>query len=160
MAYSITIDHPDFPDGYEFYINGLPMMKNREEFKLSQEDERQYALTNRMLLGDYVAKLPTFKVKGTPTVTDSIEKLIGVDPTTISDTPSADPTVENRKVAEEFGLPWELITVDGIVTEPNVVNAEVSPAADTTLPATPKGLTPATDAAADAALEQGKGGES
>jgi hypothetical protein len=38
MAYTLEVDHPDFPDDYEFDCDGI-LVKNKSSRKLTEEDE-------------------------------------------------------------------------------------------------------------------------
>lgn len=155
MTVTVLIDDPAHEPGTEVYVSGLPLMKNGESYELTDEEEASFVAQRMMTIDNAFVGSQNISVSGTPKIKDVAEYL-GVDPAEISSVSSVDPTVENKKVAEELGFPTELITVDGISTEPNVAGEESSEdvPADTTLPQQTGVLTVAHDAAADAALEQ------
>lgn len=42
MALTVTMDHPDYPDGYEFGVEYLGILKNRESKEISEEQEQSF----------------------------------------------------------------------------------------------------------------------
>lgn len=153
MPLTVTIDDPAYEKGQEIYITGLPLMKNGEPYELTNEEELRFVSETHMMVRDSMTGSENVSVSGTTTITGGVEGALGVDPADISSAPSPDPTAENKKVAEKLGFPVELISVGGISTDPYTGGTpEEEAPADTTLPQVTGVLTPAHDAAVDAAV--------
>lgn len=64
MSYSVKVDHPAFPSGHEFAIDGLGIFKNGSARKVTEEQELAY----RDLTGNSVKdglKAGYIKIEGT-----------------------------------------------------------------------------------------------
>ena len=68
MGLTVTIDHPDFPDGYEFGAEGLGTLKNREPAEISEEQEQSFVSSRRMSVKDALGQEGSiFTVEGQET---------------------------------------------------------------------------------------------
>jgi hypothetical protein len=70
VGLTATIDQPDFPDGYEFGVEGLGILKNREATEISEEREEAYAAAHGQLMQDAFAEAGNIKIEGSPIVTE------------------------------------------------------------------------------------------
>lgn len=129
MPLTVTVDHPDFPKGTEMSVMGLPLVENGSTLELTEDDERSFISAHGVTVVDAFKGSGNASVSGTAIFTGSMDDILGVD---VSDTPSLDPTSENRKVAEELGFPVELVTTGGVVSDPEVIEVvETEPPAQT-----------------------------
>lgn len=74
VGLTATIDQPDFPDGFEFGVEGLGMLKNREAVEISEEREESYAAAFGVLIKDAFAEAGNIKIEGSPIVTEVPEQ--------------------------------------------------------------------------------------
>jgi hypothetical protein len=118
VAVTVTYDHPDFPDGYEFYIQGLGLTPNRESVEVSEEQERAFYYFQRVPLMEALDNTEHVNISGTPVVTD-----FSATDVEISDTPPADPTIMN--IDPETNEVFAEANLTGAVTEPDFTPVEV-----------------------------------
>lgn len=137
MAYTITFTNEAYDKGVEFDIPGLGILKNGEPRKLTEDEERAYVGYSYMTVKDGFKDSELIKVEGTTEIKGGVEGVLGVDPTTISDTPSLDPTAENAKVAKDTDAGFKP-SVDGSTTPPVEVVSEVPAEPDKTTTTTNK----------------------
>lgn len=84
MSLSITMKQDAFPDGTEFHVEGIGVIKNNETVEITEEQEHAFIAANRTLIADSMEGSEIFQVSGSPIVT-SVKDSLGVDPAEISD---------------------------------------------------------------------------
>jgi hypothetical protein len=143
MALTVKVDHPDFPEGMEFGINGLGLFENGTAREVTEDEERNFAAENQVGAGDVLGQSAYLDVSGSPIITD-LEEVLGVD---VTSTPSADPTAMN--IDPTTGEVFEHANLNGISSDPEVTPLEeeeetviTSPSIST--PTTPTTLTDTT----------------
>lgn len=60
------IQHPDFPEGYEFSVEGLGIFKNGEEREVTAEQEQSFVNVRRSHVKDALKDHPHLSVSGEP----------------------------------------------------------------------------------------------
>jgi hypothetical protein len=74
MTLTLTYHNPDFPDDYEFGVEGLGQFKNGEAREVTEEQEQAFVNANRMLVKDALEGNELFTVEGDATVTEAPEE--------------------------------------------------------------------------------------
>jgi hypothetical protein len=77
MTLTLTYHNPDFPDDYEFGVEGLGQFKNGESREVSEEQEQAFVTANRMLVKDALEGNELFKVEGEAIVSEVPEEETG-----------------------------------------------------------------------------------
>lgn len=93
MPLTVTFTNDAFPPGTEFSLDGVGVLKNGEATVLTEEQEREFASTNRVLVQDHLKDSEHYKVEGSPTVT-SVEQVLGSVSVPIVKTETETPTLE------------------------------------------------------------------
>lgn len=76
MSYTLTFEHPDFPDEVEFGIQDLGRVQNHGTLEVDEDAERRYVSTRRISLADAFGDSPMISLSGSSTLTDDeISKL-------------------------------------------------------------------------------------
>ncbi len=134
MALSITVNHPDYPDGMEFGIQGLGLFKNGEARDVTEDEERAFISYAQTAPKERLEQSAFLDVSGSAIITD-LEGVIGKD---VTSTPSPDPTAMN--IDPTTGEVFEHANLNGVSTDPDVVplpeeeEAVVAPKPITTQP--------------------------
>lgn len=127
---TLTHEHPDFPDDYEFYYNGIGVVKNGETLDISEEQERAFISFYGKTISEAFYGSDVATLGGTAAITDTSE----IFPSEISDRPSPDPTAMNLTAD---GEKFEHANLMGDSTDPDpgeleVVEEEEAPVTTTT----------------------------
>lgn len=69
MGLTLKAEFPAFPEGYEFAINGIGVVKNGEVTEISEEQERDFVAFWRMSVPDAFESQDCYTVEGDATVT-------------------------------------------------------------------------------------------
>lgn len=116
MPLTVKYEHPDFPTDQEFDIAGIGVVTNGEEKELTNEEEIAFITSRRLTVRDGFEDDERMTISGTTSVQNGVEGALGVDPETISDTASDDPTEMNFD--ELTGEKFEHANLQGAVSEP------------------------------------------
>ncbi len=137
MALTVKVDHPDFPEGTEFGIQGLGLFKNGESREVTEEEELSFASLYQMGAKDKLEQSKAITVDGSPIITD-LEDILGKE---ISSLPSKDPTAFNLDPLT--GEVFEHANLNGAVTNPDTSppEEEEPPTPTTTYITPPSGTT-------------------
>lgn len=80
MAYTLKIEHPDFPtgdDATEFGVNGLGRIKNGESLEIDEDMERSFVASRGKTVEDAFKDTPGFELSGSSTINkDELEQLL------------------------------------------------------------------------------------
>lgn len=68
MALSVKIEHPAYPEGYEFGVEGLGTLKNGETKEITEEQEQTYVDTYGRGMKDAFSEAQFITMEGEPTV--------------------------------------------------------------------------------------------
>lgn len=74
MGLTVTLDHPDFPDGYEFGVEHVGILKNRESKEISEEQEQAFVNATGTPMKDSFQEGGFIKVEGEGTVSEPEEQ--------------------------------------------------------------------------------------
>lgn len=91
MALTVKVDHPDYPEGMLFGINGLGLFENGTAREVTEDEERNFAAYAQVGANDILGQSAFLEVSGSPIITD-LEDVLGKD---VTSTPSSDPTAMN-----------------------------------------------------------------
>jgi hypothetical protein len=70
VSYTLTFEHPDFPDEVEFGIQDLGRVQNHGTLEVDEDAERRFVSTRRVSLEDAFGDSPMISLSGSSTLTD------------------------------------------------------------------------------------------
>ena len=77
MSYSLKFEHPQFPEGKEFAINFLGMVKNGETLEIDEENERTFVANYGKSVEDAFSSNPLVTLTGSSTLgADEMKQLL------------------------------------------------------------------------------------
>jgi hypothetical protein len=70
VSYTLTFEHPDFPDETEFGIQDLGRVLNHGTLEVDEDAERRFVSARRISLEDAFGDNPMISLSGSSTLTD------------------------------------------------------------------------------------------
>jgi len=113
---SVTVTVPDFPDDYEFGVNGMGVFTNGQARELSQDEEMGYYNEYGQSVKNGTADTPSIKVSGTALVKDAdLPELPQFTPTETEIPPQEAPpaSTDNTGSSDVAGTPSTAETPEG-----------------------------------------------
>lgn len=118
MALTLTVDHPDFPEGTVFGIQGLGLFNNGESREVTEAEEISFASYYQMDPKEKLSQSALLTVEGDSTI-ENLDDILGKE---ISSLPGKDPTAMN--IDPTTGEVFEFANLGGAVTDPEIIPTE------------------------------------
>ena len=98
MGYTIKFEHPQFPDGYEFGINDLGMVKNNETLEITEDMESQFVNSRGMPLKDALEHIFGVTLEGSSALPDDKK-----EDASVTESPASSDSPDNAAPASSQG---------------------------------------------------------
>lgn len=89
MSLTLKVEHPDFPDGWEFGVNDLGRVKNHGTLEIDEDMERSFVSARGMPLVDAFKDNATLSLSGNSSLSaDDLKELIPEQPAEVEEQPT------------------------------------------------------------------------